>query len=201
MGAHHGEFAQRLRHAGFSGPIISYEPSGPDFVILAQKAARDRLWYPINKAVGNYDGETPFYIMSSTSLNSVHRATAEGAEWYGMTGHEEVRVPIVRLDTELARLIARRPYLRMFLKMDTQGHDLAVFEGAFGILDHVPAALSEMSVLPLYEEIPNHHEAEAFYKRHSFHVAGRFHVARAGDGTLRQAEYDAVLVRTARQGR
>ncbi len=47
---------------------------------------------------------------------------------------------------------------RIFLKIDTQGYDLKVFEGVKRSLDKIFGLLSELSLISLYEGMPHYLE-------------------------------------------
>jgi FkbM family methyltransferase len=54
---HIGEYATRLRHIGYRGRIISFEPQAAAFAVLANKAIGDPLWNAERLALGNRVGE------------------------------------------------------------------------------------------------------------------------------------------------
>ena len=81
---------------------------------------------------------------------------------------------------------------RVFLKCDTQGHDLAVLNGLgdrtlFGVQ-------VELSFVPIYDEIPGWLQVEDALRRREFAPVDYFPVNRAADG-LTLLEADGVFVR------
>ena len=56
-----------------------------------------------------------------------------------------------RLDSLLPELKRAHGFARPFLKMDTQGHDLSVCEGAGDVLRDMAGVQTELGVRPIYE--------------------------------------------------
>ena len=82
---------------------------------------------------------------------------------------------------------------RTYLKLDTQGYDLAVARGAPRSLGAIPALQTEVSMVPIYENMPSFADALAFFGGHGFAVSG-FHVV-TQDERLRAIEFDCIMVR------
>lgn len=76
-------------------------------------------------------------------------------------------VPTVRLDQTCAQLGLAGPYL---LKLDTQGSELSVLEGATGILAETEMILTEVSLFAFYRNSPILHEVIDAMKRLGFVV-------------------------------
>ena len=64
---------------------------------------------------------------------------------------QTVATPCRRLDTLLPEMQAQHGFSRPFLKMDTQGHDLSVCEGAGAALAQMTGVQTELGVRPIYE--------------------------------------------------
>ena len=79
--------------------------------------------------------------------------------------------------------------------MDTQGFDLEVFRGLGAWAEHVIGLQSEVSLLPIYEQMPRMGEAIAEYEKGGFEISGLYPVTSEADG--RVIEYDCVMVRAA----
>src|SRR4051794_15879966 len=62
VGANVGQYATRLRQAGYSGRIVSFEPLPDAFADLARAAADDPLWDVRNAALGSCEDEIEFHI-------------------------------------------------------------------------------------------------------------------------------------------
>jgi FkbM family methyltransferase len=187
VGAHVGEFGSRLRRLGYAGQIISFEPVAASYASLAHQAARDERWVTHQVALGRSDGHQPITVPAASVLASFRPfvATLPSA----LQGVGDLRLETV----QVARLDSFPVAGRTLLKLDTQGWDLEVLEGATGILSAVLAVQTELSVLPLYEGAPTMLEALPRLRELGFVPSAMFPVLR--DEHLRLREFDCVLVR------
>jgi Methyltransferase FkbM domain len=62
----------------------------------------------------------------------------------------------------------------VFLKLDTQGYDLEVFEGASGCLDQIRGVQTEISVMPIYKGMPTFENSIQVFKSKGFEVSGLY---------------------------
>lgn len=154
VGANYGQYATMLRKdVGFGGTILSFEPNPEVFAALARKAAGDRRWHVFNMALSDFDGTASFNIMAAHQFSSLEKP-AEGLDEVFVERNKverTVEMQCRRLDGMLAELQAAHGFARPFLKMDTQGHDRSVCEGAGGVLAQMLGVQSELAVRPLYD--------------------------------------------------
>jgi FkbM family methyltransferase len=151
IGANSGQFAHLCRNFGYRGQIISFEPSATAHANLLRSAAADPLWTVADRmALGASTGEVEINISANSFSSSIlpmlnsHLSVAPES---GYTHRE--KVPLRRLDHVLKTIAINR---RIFLKLDVQGFESQVLQGATGILPHTLAVQLEMSLLPLYED-------------------------------------------------
>lgn len=195
VGANEGQFGTRLREQGFAGPIHSFEPVGAVLDILRPKAAIDGDWTVHACALGEASGELTFNIAKATDLSSALLPSDYGrARYRNIAAERQEIVPVRRLDEALPEAALRGR--RVFLKMDTQGFDLAVFRGASGILGQVCGLLSEVAFIPIYQGMPDGVEALATYRAAGFDVSGLYPVSR-NKRNFALIEMDCVMVRQA----
>lgn len=152
VGANRGQYGEMLRQAvGYRGRIVSFEPDATSFAALERTCAGDPLWECHNLALSDEDGEREFYSMESSEFSSLNRPhDAQGAFFAGhnvIAGRTLVRT--ARLERLFPDIVgdAARP----FLKMDTQGHDRQVADGAGAVLDQFVGLQTEMTLHTLYE--------------------------------------------------
>lgn len=191
VGAHHGEFARELRRdVRYTRDIISFEPSARSAEILRQVASRDHRWTIMELALGDEPGPAILHHYVESQLNSLRTPTRFGAETWQMVESGVENVLSTRLDALPLDLDKRTG---VFLKVDTQGHDLAVLAGAERALTHIRVLQIEVPVIQLYEGTPGLTETVLQVERLGFALSGLFPVAH--DPDLRLVEVDLVAVR------
>lgn len=154
VGANRGQYATMLRKdAGFRGTILSFEPNPEIFAELERSAASDGKWHAFNMALSDFDGTASFNIMAADQFSSLKKPSGQQdaifAERNKVT--RTVDMQCRRLESVLPELKSTHGFARPFLKMDTQGHDLSVCEGAGGVLSEMAGVQTELGVRPIYE--------------------------------------------------
>lgn len=151
VGANSGDYGAELRAFGYTKQIISLEPVAVAFAELANRSARDGAWECHNVAAGNRDGEATINVASnlaSSSLFAMRDEHRRGAPDVSCIGHERVRLQ--RLDS--LALDIMRPTM---LKIDVQGYEEEVLNGARETLAGVALVECELSIACLYEGQPS----------------------------------------------
>jgi FkbM family methyltransferase len=152
IGANEGQFAREIREHGYSRKIISFEPLTSARKALLSFASHDPGWQVHEQsAIGDKDGEIEIHIAGNSVSSSVlpmlesHSSAAVGSTYVGSE-----RVPIFKLDS------IANPYLdknsNLFIKIDTQGYEWQVLDGAGKTLKQAQGVLCELSLVPLYNE-------------------------------------------------
>ncbi len=152
VGANTGQYGSGLRNAGFQGRIISFEPLSGAFAELTRAAAADRLWDVHNIALSDSERQGQIHVaknLVSSSLLEVlpeHLAAAPDSATVGVQD-----VELRRLNSVVPAGALDSPIL---LKLDVQGHELAVISGATSTLKDVVLVECEMSIVALYRNQP-----------------------------------------------
>lgn len=193
VGANEGQFVQQIRKY-YQGDVYSFEPIPSVFKKLSDVALTDDKWHVFNYALGSIDGEQEINVSEMTVFSSLHETSNYSQDFFGKNSNstQKQRIKMQRLDHALQEIIGDDSDKRIFLKMDTQGHDLEVFKGLGKFSKNVRALQSELSVIPIYEDIPHWTESIAKYEEAGFTVAGMFPVNR---DSLKVIEYDCVFMR------
>jgi FkbM family methyltransferase len=151
VGANVGQFARELRkQSGYRGRIVSFEPMRDAHEALQRAAASDPAWDVARRsAIGARCG----VITINVSRNSVSSSVLEMLDAHASAApqsHYEAseEVPLATLDSLAAEII--HPGDRPFLKIDTQGYESEVLDGASGLLRRTVGVQLEMSLIPLY---------------------------------------------------
>jgi len=151
VGANEGQFARELRAGGYSGTIVSIEPMSVAHQRLSLASKGDAAWQVHPRcALGANAGEIELNIAGNSVSSSVLPMLAKHREAAPESAYQaRESVPLTTLDLIGPRYFekARAP----FLKIDTQGYEWQVLDGAHTILPGVRGLLMELSLVPLYE--------------------------------------------------
>jgi FkbM family methyltransferase len=195
VGAGGGDFGRLLRRNGYAERIASFEPVSDSFDWLRRHSAADHEWEAFRLALGSEDRAAEINVTQLRVFSSFLARSSYSAEEHGEAS-AAVRtetVPVRRLDGIAASAFGDVSEPRAYLKMDTQGWDLQVLEGASGCLERVVALQSEVSVRPNYRGMPSMRESLERFEQLGFGVSGLFPVAL--DSNLEVEEFDCVAVR------
>lgn len=150
VGANVGQFGQLLRQAKFSGRIHSVEPLQSAYDGLAAVAAADARWTTQRAAVSAESGLLTLNVAGNSVSSSVlpmleqHTAAAPDAQYV-----ERESVPATTVD-EIVAAHDLDPE-RTLLKIDVQGYEKPVLDGAAKTLGEFGAVRTEMSLVALYD--------------------------------------------------
>ncbi|GAB7106199.1 hypothetical protein JCM4814A_45130 [Streptomyces phaeofaciens JCM 4814] len=194
VGANTGQYAKRLRRAGYTGRIVSFEPTSATFAKLEKAAENDPEWRVYQCGLGREEATAEIHT-SWMTMNSLLPPSDYGKDRYSRfkkSDTEEIRIRRLDevMDEALDGLTAPVPYL----KMDTQGYDLEVFAGAGKRIGEFVGMQSEVACLRLYEGSPTMGEAVAAYEAEGFGISGMYPVTREAT-TGRVIEFDCVMMR------
>jgi hypothetical protein len=83
-------------------------------------------------------------------------------------------VKVDTLNDLLPKLHGQYGFSRPFLEMDTQGHDIAVFDGGSEVHDRIVGLQSEIPIKRIHEGTMRWTDAIAHYERSGFELAGLY---------------------------
>lgn len=153
VGANRGQYATMARKdAGYRGLILSFEPNPDIFAELSRRASSDGRWHVFNMALSDFDGSANFNVMAADQFSSLQSPSSDQDAIFADRNRVDkvVETPCRRIDTLLPELVAAHGFARPFLKMDTQGHDLSVCEGAGDAIAQMTGLQTELGVRPIY---------------------------------------------------
>lgn len=171
VGANEGQYAETMRNYGFAGRIESFEPGASAYARLAQRAARaGERWRAHPYALGATDGEADLLVSENTECSSLLPVlpVSIAADPASRTDHAE-RISLRRLDGLFDSLV--QPGETPMLKVDVQGFERAVLEGAAGCLDRMAGVQVEVSLVPLYEGEASFEEVTALLRPYGFSLS------------------------------
>lgn len=151
VGANNGGYGKMLRKGGYAGAVLSFEPLADAHENLLRASMGDEKWQIAPRmAIGASSGEIEINVAGNSTSSSIlpmqatHESAAPQSRYVGSE-----KVPLKRLDEVEHPFIARSE--KLLLKIDTQGYEMPVLEGARALLPRVHGIQLELSLLPLYE--------------------------------------------------
>ena len=169
VGANTGQYANFIRYAGFKGKIFSFEPQSKAFEQLNKKAKRNAQWQVYNIGLGNADGKSVINISKnsvSSSILDINKSLVATAPETEYISKEEIHIN--RLDTFLKEINFTD---RFFLKIDAQGFESKILEGAAGCFNSISALQLELSYVSLYKGEKLFDEMKEFIESSGFYLS------------------------------
>lgn len=176
VGANLGQFRSWARgEIGYRGRGISFEPLPSAAEHLRLQIQDDPSWQLRQVAIGDVPGNAVLNICGDHKGDLSSLLEPSRAHTRVLAGMNQVRgrveVPVEVLAEHLEGITDQ-----VFLKIDTQGSDLAVLRGAGAALTKVAAIQTELSFTPLYAGQPRATEVIDFLEAAGFVMAGMYRV-------------------------
>ena len=150
VGANVGQYGDEMRAVGYKGRMVSFEPLAREFEQLSRRADGDKLWKTVNRALGESDGTADIHVSGnsvSSSLLGILPRHIRSVPTSAYTKNETIQ--IARIDTVFQDHYQAGD--RVLLKLDTQGYEYQVLQGATASLPKIVGIQIEMSLVPLYD--------------------------------------------------
>jgi FkbM family methyltransferase len=173
VGANEGQYRDLIRSIGFKGPIFSFEPIPELAEKLHKRAESDGRWIIEQVALDETIREAEFNIMLSSDFSSL-KSPRERNDGIFSEINKSTRSIHLKTDILANYMIKHRTkvrFFRPFLKIDTQGNDLAIAKGARNSLHEFIGVQTELAVRPLYNDQPTFRETIDFFERNGFAVS------------------------------
>lgn len=184
-GANVGQTLEDMRKLFRQPRVYSFEPSPTTFAELSRRFGGKAGVTLENLALGDAPGELPFHANAAWSVNDSLLAPTFAGE------RKAVTVSVETVDAYCNRSGIAQIDL---LKIDTQGYDLRVLQGAAGMLAAGKIRLfsAEANLTPMYEGQPAPSELFALAERFGYRLAGVYPGDYWGD---RLAYFNALFAR------
>ena len=150
VGANIGQYGKLLREIGYEGKIISFEPLQECYNELVNYIKGDNYWEAYNYALGDFDGTSSINIAGNKDSSSLlemlpsHIKHRPNSKYIG-----KEKIEIHKLDSIFNDLFNDNDNL--FLKIDAQGYEYLILEGAKESLPAIKGIQLEMSLEELYK--------------------------------------------------
>lgn len=194
VGANSGQFRDFLRNrVRYNGLVHSFEPVSHLAKALCERARDDPHWVIHEFALGEANAALEINITASDTFSSFLSAgvTVDSKFAPSMEVRKKERVSVKRGDDVWPRLVANPG--KVYLKVDTQGFDMAVLRGSRQLLETIPALQFELPVQRLYQGTAHYLDILKEMEDYGFSLSGLFPIAT--DDHLQVVEFDCVMVR------
>ena len=191
VGANVGQFANKIRSTGYSGPIVSFEPIPEVFKTLTSRMGSDANWRGENMALGAHVGEIVIHVSASSEYSSIKSLNKSGEQFgHGAKTAEDIRVKIDLLDNQFSDFGRKS-----LLKIDTQGFEKEVLLGAQNTLRNVEILLLELPCINIYDNVWSMSEALSHIESLGFFLAQVSPVSYAPHDRATLVEIDCAFCR------
>lgn len=198
VGANRGQFGTILRHLGYRGWIISFEPVQANLEALQAVAAAAQPWRVFPYALGANDGYSKINVTQVTEFSSFLVPRQESQiKFPGNHVARTEEVEIRRLDSVFDVCMEGIPSPRIYVKLDTQGFDLEVARGAESTLNKVLALQTEICFRPIYNGMSGFADSISHFRARGFEVVDFVPISNDPDD-LCAVEMDCVMARKIR---
>ena len=196
VGANEGQFAAMIREVYPEAAIYAFEPLPECQDALRRRLANAPGSRIFPTALGAAPGTRPFYRTTFSPCSSFLRPANRLRAEVERLDESVIEAPVARLDDVLADAPPPAPLL---LKLDVQGFETQVLEGAPRTLANVALLVLEVAFVPLYERQPLFDEVYLWLRERGFRYRGNLEQSASRvDGLT--AEADALFVRDAGGG-
>ncbi|MBO9399402.1 FkbM family methyltransferase [Shimia sp. R9_3] len=204
VGANEGQFISKVMSNSSLAfeKIYSFEPLPDAFANLQNRVQDLKTKSKIqtfNIALGDKN-ETQNIYVAPNSVSSSLLPVADGFKRHLELEEEaqmqKIGIPVERFEDFAQSLFPSLDFKKdkCFLKLDVQGFEKHVLEGFGPLLDHVPLALLECSLVEIYRDRPLMGDMFEYMTKKGFHVAGIF-PGYFDDETRQLFEVDVVFAR------
>jgi FkbM family methyltransferase len=171
IGANTGQFAESLYDFGFEGKVISFEPGSKAHRELSKRSRKYKGWTAAEPcAIGAKPGKLELNISANSVFSSLLTInTSHVKQKTDSRIIETETVKVYRLDDIIDEYISTNPG-KILLKIDTQGYEKEVLEGAQNTLKRISGIKIEIPLFPIYENTGfTFYEILEFLKQNEYH--------------------------------
>jgi FkbM family methyltransferase len=194
IGANKGQFAKELKSVGYNDVIISFEPLSKAHKKLTIAAKKNHNWIVHPQcAVGNENREIEINESENSVSSSIlpilnsHTDAAADSKYINKT-----LVQCIKLDSVIDEYIQGDQ--KYFIKIDTQGFEWQVIEGADKAISNAEGVMVELSLIPLYENQHLWNEIIDILKNRGFEIWS-IHEGFTDDNNGRTLQIDAIFLK------
>ncbi len=168
VGAHKGEFAIETLKENFKGTIISFEPQPQIYKTLLENSRKYNNWHIHERCgIGKKNKNLNLNIMNESTCSSFFAPTKNLLTIDPNTKIvKKEKTKILSLNNLFLKNYKIKK--NTFLKIDTQGYDKFVLDGASKILKKILYVQMELAIEPLYKSEVNYERMIKYMKKRGF---------------------------------
>ena len=179
IGTYRGDFTSDLIHGFPRARAVLFEPTPNSFSYLLKKFADNPLVRVVNCAISNYDGDDIFYLLEDGATNSLLYPVNQNVS--------EIKASVKTLD-KFWQEESNFQQLDI-LKIDTQGNDLKVLQGAREVIkQYSPCILVEAIFIELYQTQNSYYEIIKYMQEYEYSLANILNIHYSEKGVLAFAD-------------
>ncbi|MEI6414555.1 MAG: FkbM family methyltransferase [Pseudomonadota bacterium] len=193
VGANCGDMTQLFTSTHPDARILALEPNPEVHAGLSRRFAANHRVRCIHAALSNGNGTTRFHVNRIPATSSFFPRVTDSRRYFSSEDALDrmIEVPTLTLDT-----LARQENLTHIdlLKLDTQGAERVIFEGAAECLSRqmIDVIYTEFFCIPHYQDAPLLHHLWALLDSHGYSLYDLFKGPHGRNGQLRFG--DAIFV-------
>jgi FkbM family methyltransferase len=149
IGAHAGEFARMINGMLPEAAIFSFEPLKDEFQQLQKSMHSAHGFKAFNCAIGNTNGTVEIHRSEYSQSSSLLRMANLHKEAFPESAGESLETVEVKILDEVLNGFELQP--EILVKLDVQGYEDKVIEGAQNTISKSRAIIAEVSFRELYE--------------------------------------------------
>lgn len=186
VGASNGGFVKKIRAIFPETQIFSFEPIKDSYDKLVEKNVLDKNFTAFNCVLSNKEDIVDFYISSRSGCSSLLEMSEIHKNAYPDTAElKKTTLESKTLDECLKNQILKSA----LLKIDVQGAEKLVLEGAIKTLENVQVVFMEINFVETYKDCILVNEAINLLKKYGFVFYGIENVSQSTiDGSFLQAD-------------
>ena len=188
VGANIGQFGLDLRSHGFGGHIFSFEPVAESFEILGSTSRKNKPWSAYRLGLGSRSCKLNINVSGNAGLSSsfldMNTIHLEHFPKSNTVKVEEVQISTLDIQVKQLNLNPRL----LVLKIDVQGFEFEVLQGARNALHYIPYCFLEISLIPMYKVEASLLDLLSYLSTCDHEVIDVFRGTMAGNGDLLQID-------------
>ena len=192
VGANRGQFAKIFRFFYPNKQIYAFEPLPEVFRYLESAFVNDSMFKGFNIALSNNDGTASIMRNESSAMASFLKLKRRFSEFGYVEETGFMEIPTARLDSLGLK------FDNGLLKIDVQGFEKQVLEGAQETLNHVKYILIEVSFIEIYSDQELFHNIYEYLSERGFDYIWAFNQNTSKDINL-PIQQDALFIRSLNQ--